>query len=202
MPEPDYRHGTGTIYEIRNILHTICTNLDTIYSLVILIPSLSICVRRLHDIDKSGWNYLLGCLTLGILNIVWFCKNGNPNNNKWGSPQVSLEKGEEILTESVKEEQENLPEKWDDGAYLVAVTYELKNLIYTVQIDEDIYDIDDFIYEMKKEKAKKKLIHNLNDSDDGLLVAALKAAKANYVMRYIGKQSRKSYDVIVKHEEL
>ena len=31
--------------------------ISTLYSLVILVPSLSIAVRRLHDIGKSGWVY-------------------------------------------------------------------------------------------------------------------------------------------------
>lgn len=29
--------------------------LDSLWSLVTLIPGLSLCVRRLHDVDRSGW---------------------------------------------------------------------------------------------------------------------------------------------------
>ena len=32
--------------------------LDFIYSLLVFIPSLSLTVRRLHDVNKSGWNIL------------------------------------------------------------------------------------------------------------------------------------------------
>ena len=30
-----------------------------VYCLVLIIPGIAICVRRLHDINKSGWWYLL-----------------------------------------------------------------------------------------------------------------------------------------------
>ena len=34
--------------------------LTYVYSLAIFIPSLAVCVRRLHDIGRSGWWYLIG----------------------------------------------------------------------------------------------------------------------------------------------
>lgn len=36
----------------------ILTIVGFIYSLVVLIPSISLGIRRLHDIGKSGWNLL------------------------------------------------------------------------------------------------------------------------------------------------
>ena len=50
-----------------------------------VIPGLSICVRRLHDIGKSGWYYLIGLIPLvgGIIMIVWFCQDSAPAN-QWG----------------------------------------------------------------------------------------------------------------------
>lgn len=36
-----------------------------IYLLAIIIPSLALCVRRLHDIGKSGWWYLI-CMLLNF----------------------------------------------------------------------------------------------------------------------------------------
>ena len=36
-----------------------------VWTLVILIPSIAITVRRLHDIGKSGWCYLVGCIPRG-----------------------------------------------------------------------------------------------------------------------------------------
>src|SRR5918995_7161300 len=38
--------------------------LSAIYGLAILIPSLAVSVRRLHDIDRSGWWILIGLVPL------------------------------------------------------------------------------------------------------------------------------------------
>ena len=60
--------------------------LGNAYSLVTLIPSISVSVRRLHDIDKSGW-WLLLCLTgIGILLIIyWACLDSDEDANRYGS---------------------------------------------------------------------------------------------------------------------
>ncbi len=36
--------------------------LSGLYSLVMIIPGLAVAVRRMHDIDKSGWMLLLGLI--------------------------------------------------------------------------------------------------------------------------------------------
>ena len=58
-----------------------------IYNLAVLIPSLAVGVRRFHDIGKSGWNYFVGLIPLAgvIILLVWFCKNGQAGENKWGT---------------------------------------------------------------------------------------------------------------------
>jgi uncharacterized membrane protein YhaH (DUF805 family) len=68
--------------------------LQGIYSLAVLIPSLAVGCRRLHDIDKSGWWQLLGLIPLVgiIILIIWFAKEGDrqPNQygtNPWDGPQ-------------------------------------------------------------------------------------------------------------------
>ncbi|MEJ2399522.1 MAG: DUF805 domain-containing protein, partial [Gammaproteobacteria bacterium] len=38
--------------------------LSMIYALVVLLPSLGVSVRRLHDIDRSGWWLLIGLVPL------------------------------------------------------------------------------------------------------------------------------------------
>jgi len=58
-----------------------------LYTLAVIIPSLAVCIRRLHDIGKSGWNYLIGLIPLigGIILIVWFCTDSQAGENKWGA---------------------------------------------------------------------------------------------------------------------
>lgn len=61
--------------------------LPILWSLGIFIPSLAVCVRRLHDIGKSGWNMLFMLIPLvgAVLLIIWFCKDGDNGVNEYGS---------------------------------------------------------------------------------------------------------------------
>ena len=60
--------------------------LSIIYSLFVLLPGTAVSVRRLHDIDKSGWNLLLSLIPLvgAIIVIVFMCKPGTAGVNKYG----------------------------------------------------------------------------------------------------------------------
>lgn len=53
--------------------------LNTIYSLAVLIPSLAVAVRRMHDVNKSGW-----FLLIPIYNLILACTNGDVGENKYG----------------------------------------------------------------------------------------------------------------------
>ena len=58
-----------------------------IVGLALLVPGLAVCVRRLHDIGKSGWWYLIGFVPyIGvIILLVFFVKDSQPGENKWGA---------------------------------------------------------------------------------------------------------------------
>ena len=63
----------------------------SVYGLATLIPMISLAVRRLHDIEKSGWWYLLNCIPCigSIILIVFFCKEGTAGSNRYGDdPKV------------------------------------------------------------------------------------------------------------------
>jgi len=68
------------------IIGMILPDFSWIWSVIILVPTLSLCVRRLHDIGKSGWWYLVVMIPLvgGIIMIVWFCQDSHPGQNQWG----------------------------------------------------------------------------------------------------------------------
>lgn len=57
-----------------------------IYVLAVLIPSIAVTIRRLHDIGKSGWYLLIGFIPLigGIWLLVLTCLDGQPGNNQYG----------------------------------------------------------------------------------------------------------------------
>ena len=70
--------GYGWIYLIAGISH--------------LIPGLAIVVRRLHDVGKSGWFYLI--ILIPLIGFIWilvlFCTDGVKEDNKWGSNPKSV----------------------------------------------------------------------------------------------------------------
>lgn len=47
--------------------------LQTLVSLALLLPSLAVSVRRLHDIDRSGWWWLVAFIPLiGFFILIWW----------------------------------------------------------------------------------------------------------------------------------
>jgi uncharacterized membrane protein YhaH (DUF805 family) len=52
----------------------------------LIIPSIAVAVRRMHDQDKSGWMLLLGLIPLigSIILLVFYCTDGTPGPNQYG----------------------------------------------------------------------------------------------------------------------
>jgi len=63
------------------------TALGGLYSLGLLLPSIAVGIRRLHDIGKSGFWLLISLIPLAgaIWLIVLFAKEGTPGSNSYGS---------------------------------------------------------------------------------------------------------------------
>jgi uncharacterized membrane protein YhaH (DUF805 family) len=58
---------------------------EAIVALALLLPSIGMSVRRLHDIDRTGWWVLLAFTGVGaILLIVWACFKGTDGPNRFG----------------------------------------------------------------------------------------------------------------------
>jgi uncharacterized membrane protein YhaH (DUF805 family) len=59
--------------------------------LALLLPSLAVAVRRLHDIDYSGWWILIIVIpVLGALALlVFYCLAGSEGDNRFGPPASS-----------------------------------------------------------------------------------------------------------------
>ena len=57
-----------------------------LYALAMLIPGLAVGVRRLHDVGKSGWMYLI--VLIPFIGPIWLlvlsCTDSQLENNKWG----------------------------------------------------------------------------------------------------------------------
>ena len=67
--------------------------LSTIFSLAILIPSISVSVRRLHDIDRTGWWVLISLVPLvgWIVLLVFHVQDSTPGANRYGPNPKSTE---------------------------------------------------------------------------------------------------------------
>lgn len=50
-----------------------------LFYLAILVPSIAVGVRRMHDQDKSGWFILVP-----IYNLILYCTPGTPGPNRYG----------------------------------------------------------------------------------------------------------------------
>ena len=69
----DINDSGGAVYDLVVLLH--------------LFPLLAVSVRRLHDINKSGWYSLLGLIPLVglVVLLVWHAKRGSDGDNRFGS---------------------------------------------------------------------------------------------------------------------
>ena len=62
------------------------SDLNNVYTLAVLLPSIAVSVRRVHDIGKSGW-YLL----IPIYNLVLVLTEGEKCENKYGPDPKAIE---------------------------------------------------------------------------------------------------------------
>ena len=67
--------------------------LVTLYSLAVLIPSIAVGVRRMHDVGKSGWFILIP-----IYNLVLACTDSLAGDNEYGpNPKTSSTSDNSVL---------------------------------------------------------------------------------------------------------
>lgn len=66
--------------------------IGNLYSLAVLVPSIAVAVRRMHDIDKEWW-YML----IPFYNVYLACQEGTQGPNQYGAdPKNQLEELDEI----------------------------------------------------------------------------------------------------------
>ena len=65
--------------------------LNSLFSLAVFLPGLAMAIRRLHDIDKSGWWVLIVLIPIvgWIILIVWAIKQGDEANNRFGADPLA-----------------------------------------------------------------------------------------------------------------
>ena len=68
------------------------TTMETVVVIVILpiqifiiIASTCLVIRRLHDVDRSGWWFLIIFTVIGMIPLlVWYCTKGTTGDNRFG----------------------------------------------------------------------------------------------------------------------
>lgn len=62
-------------------------------SLALLVPSIAVAIRRLHDTGRSGWNFLWVLLPVigWIILLVFYVQDSQPFANKWGENPKQFE---------------------------------------------------------------------------------------------------------------
>ena len=60
--------------------------LSGIYSLLVILPSLGVTVRRLHDTDRSGWWIFISLIPLigAIVLLIFLVQDSQPEQNRFG----------------------------------------------------------------------------------------------------------------------
>ena len=75
------------------IAGTISLSVFVLWILGNIIPGIAVSVRRWHDLDQSGWMFLLFAVLsaipfigaiAGLVNLVWFFMQGTVGDNKYG----------------------------------------------------------------------------------------------------------------------
>ena len=79
---------------VNAVLASISQILGGLFALAILLPSIAVAVRRLHDVDRSGWWYLLVLIpVIGGLVLIFgfFIHRGTVGPNRFGADPLTAQ---------------------------------------------------------------------------------------------------------------
>ena len=80
----------GILSSISETLGMIGFGIVALGALGFILPSLAAGVRRLHDVDKSGWFLLLGLIPIvGLVLLYFLVIPGTPGDNRFGAPPAN-----------------------------------------------------------------------------------------------------------------
>ena len=73
-------------YSTVSSLGAAASGISALYALAVIIPTLSLSIRRLHDTGRSVWWYLINFVPCvgGIIFFVFTCLAGTDGNNQYG----------------------------------------------------------------------------------------------------------------------
>ena len=70
----------GSILHLKGLL-------SGLLNLALILPSMAVAARRLHDVNRSGWWQLISLTIIGIIPLIfWLASETKPESNQWGTP--------------------------------------------------------------------------------------------------------------------
>lgn len=111
-----------------SFLGSLINLLSFAYTCVMFLPSLGIAVRRLHDINKSGWFWLIIFVPIiGLVYVIYLlAKPGDVGDNQYGSPtSYEVITAEEAARTGLKE---TPSESMDQKAMLACICLTVFNI--------------------------------------------------------------------------
>lgn len=81
--------------------------INTVVLFALLVPTIAVSVRRLHDINKSGANLFLYLIPIigGIILLIFYCKKSFQFTNKYGDPV-----NKKVVTENTSKKSSSIVE--------------------------------------------------------------------------------------------
>ncbi len=77
--------SAGTIVDLAIFRDTDIALFSPLISLALLLPDVAVGIRRMHDLDRSGWWLLIYFTGIGaIVLLVWDCMKGTTGPNRFG----------------------------------------------------------------------------------------------------------------------
>jgi len=85
-----YLYNTIILFASAIFVRPDAPDIDIVFRLVVVLPTLAVGTRRMHDINHRGWWILVP-----IVNFVFACIAGTPGANRFGAdPKSLIPKGE------------------------------------------------------------------------------------------------------------
>ena len=72
------------LFALTRLVHDSFIILYLVYALAVVIPSLAVGVRRLHDTDRSGWWLLIAFIPFAAFVLIVFMVIGSDEDNQYG----------------------------------------------------------------------------------------------------------------------
>jgi uncharacterized membrane protein YhaH (DUF805 family) len=65
---------------------------SSLFGLVTLLPGIAVSIRRLHDLDRTGWWILLALIPVigWIILLIWYMSKGTDGPNRFGPDPLGM----------------------------------------------------------------------------------------------------------------